>query len=264
LLDLLASCNLAQDDWNRITHAAVEARIPNVAGAFVRIVGASAVRTALEWAKERGSVAEIAPDWRKEFGNQSATVAEWLRHIPSPPPGMLRDLTSDLSPSDPVVLSLGSDLWLPVAQTSKSLTTRSNVFLFVLGCQNPVGAPFKLVSEVFEKIHQAAEFDALGYESWQLLRDILPVLGPSRDWDVCERLRRLLVSRFLTFGWPKSAFLRALENPSILERTIKFVIGQRELRPFARELVDDVGAGHASLTPEQSPVFHSYSKKLRR
>jgi len=264
LLDLLAPCNLAQDDWNRITRAAIEAHIPNVAAAFVKIVGASAVRTALEWAKERDSLAEIGSDWHQEFGNQSATVAEWLRHIPSPSPRILRDLTSDLSPSDPVVLSLGSDLWLPVAQTSKSLTTRSNVFLFVLGCQNPVGEPFKLVSEAFEKVHQAAGFDALGYESWQLLRDILPVLGSSKDWDVCERLRRLLVSRFLAFGWPKSAFLRALENPNIFERTIQFVIGQRELRPFARELADDIEEGRASLTPGQSPIFHSYRKKLRR
>jgi len=264
LLDLLASCNLAQDDWNRITRAAVEAHIPNVAAAFVRIVGASAVRTALEWAKERNSVAEIGRDWHQEFGNQSATVAEWLRHIPSPSPQILGDLTADLSPSDPAVLSLGSDLWLPAVQISKSLNTRSNVFLLVLGCQNPVGAPFKLVSEVFEKVHQAAGFDALGYESWQLLRDILPVLGPSKDWDVCERLRRLLVSRFLTFGWPKSALLRALENPNTLERTLQFVIGQRELRPFARDLVNDVEAGRACLTPEQSPVFHSYRKKLRR
>jgi hypothetical protein len=264
LLDLLRSCSLTQDSWTRITRAAVAARVPNVAPAFVRIVGASAIRAALDWAAEHNSATEMGQDWHEEFGNQSATVADWLKHFDEPPVRILTALTSDLNPSDPTIVSLGADLWRPVAENSKSLPTRSCTFLLVLGFQNPAGTPFELVSRVFEKVHRAAGYEALGYQSWQLLRDMLPVLGWSKDWDVCERLRRLLVSRFLAFGWPTTAFIRALENSETLERTLQYIAGQRDLRPFGKRLVDDIQESRVILTPEQSSAFHSYWKKLLR
>lgn len=230
----------------------------------MRVVGASAIRSVLDLAMESGSTGAIGYDWHSEFGSQSAAVADWLKHLPNPSPSILEDLTADLNPTDSAVLSLGSSIWLSTAEHSASLGTRSNTFLFVLGCQNPAGEPWELVSYCFERVHRAAGFETLGYQSWQLLRDVLPVLGSSKDWDACERLRRLLVSRFQSFGWPTAAFLRALENPNTLERALQYIVSQRELRGFAAQMLEDLQAGRAVLASGQAAVFDPYWKKLRR
>ncbi len=199
VLDLISASHLSQPDWEEIIHAAVRARVPQIARSFLRILGVSAVNGALNICQQYS--ASLPSDWNAVFGEQTPTVAEWLRFHPDVKASLLSALAQDINPFDSVLLSLGSDMWQAVLDADEKSTQRANAFMLLFGLQNPPGKPYELVSLTFEGIHEAAELERLESATWMILRDSLPVLGWGRDWDVCERLRRLWsASMWLTVG----------------------------------------------------------------
>jgi len=74
LLDLISGSHLAQADWEDIMHAAVQARVPQLARSFVRILGVSAVHAALNISQQYS--VNLPADWNSVFWEQTPTVAE--------------------------------------------------------------------------------------------------------------------------------------------------------------------------------------------
>ncbi|PSH05030.1 MAG: hypothetical protein CXZ00_02415, partial [Acidobacteria bacterium] len=167
------------------------------------------------------------------------------------------------NPFDSSLFSLGSDIWEPIFETNLSLSVRSCAFLLLLGSQNPSGRPFNLVSKTFEVVHRAADQEQLDSGTWFILRDHLPTLGYWSDWDICERLRRLLVDKYVAFGWPVSSLLLTLQNPVTLDRTLRYIATERHLRAFGRQLISEANAGCLPLTDTQTGVLSKYEWRFR-
>lgn len=76
-----------------------------------------------------------------------------------------------------------------------------------------------LATTSFEHVHASARDDApdpLSYRAWKSLEPDVPVLGYTKNWDHCERLRRALVERFVQRDWPREQFLRCVNRPATL------------------------------------------------
>jgi hypothetical protein len=262
LLDLISASHLSQPDWEEIMHAAVEASVPQIARSFVRILGVSAVNGALNICQQYS--VNLPGDWNAVFGEQTPTGAEWLRLHPDAKVSLLSALAQELNPFDSVLLSLGSDIWQSVLDADVKSSQRANAFMLLLGLQNPSGKPYELVSRTFEEIHKAAELDRLESATWMILRDSLPLLGWGRDWDVCERLRRLLVSKYVAYSWPISYLFRTLQERTTFERTLLYIISEKHLRPFGRYLLSEARSGSARPSVIQEGSLSKYEKKLRK
>src|SRR5579884_1429842 len=262
LLDLIAGNHLTQPDWEEIMHAAIQARVPQVGHSFVRIMGVAAVHVALNICQQYS--VELPRDWNSVFGEHTGIVAEWLRSHADVKVSLIRILAQTLSPFDPALLALGSDIWQPLLETDMAPSQREYAFMLLLGLQNPSGKPYELVAQTFGIIHKAAELERLESDTWIILRDSLPVLGWGRDWDICERLRRLLIGKYVSYGWPINFLLRALQDREAFERTLLYIISEKHLRPFGRFLLAEARSGSACPTAAHSELIMKYEKKLRK
>jgi hypothetical protein len=262
VLDLISTSHLSQPNWEEIMNAAVQAGAPQLARAFVRMLGVSAVQSALNISQQH--TINLPNDWDSVLGEHTPAVAEWLRSQPDAQISLLSTLATDLNPFDSTLLSLGSELWQSVLDANAKLSQRGRAFILLLGFQNPSGKPCELVAQTFEAIHLDAELERLDSATWSILRDSLPVLGWGRDWDVCERLRRLLVSKYVAYSWPVSYFFRTLQDRTTFERTVLYVVSEKHLRPFGRYLLSEASSGSASPSAVQSDLLRKYEKKLRK
>lgn len=260
LVDLLAAAHLTSADWDSIIRATIVAEVPNIAEPLVRSVGSVALISVLE--VMQSSSCNIPLDWHQQIERHSTAVAEWLRAKPRIADSILRVLTEDLNPYDASVVGIGAGIWDPLLESKSGLAIRTATFLLVLGFQNPAGTPFTMVAEVFGIVHRAAEHNALEQRSWQLLRDILPSLGFFHDWDVCERLRRLLIGKFIMYGWPLYAFVNALHDPDAFDRALYHIASEKHLRPFGRKLVTEARSGVFRLSYTQQSILDKYSRKF--
>jgi hypothetical protein len=262
VLDLISTSHLSQPDWEDIMNAAVQARAPQLARSFVRVLGVSAVQSALNISQQH--TINLPNDWDSVLGEHTPAVAEWLRSRPDAQVSLLSTLAKDLSPFDSALLSLGSGIWQPVLDADVKPSQRARAFVLLLGLQNPVGKPYELVSQTFEGLHLDAEMERLDSYTWGILRDSLPVLGWGRDWDVCERLRRLLVSKYVAYNWPVGWFFRTVQDRTTFERTLLYIISEKHLRPFGRYLLSEARSGSASPSTVQDDLLWKYEKKLRK
>ena len=262
VLDLISSSHLSQPEWEEIMHAAVEARVPYIARSFVRILGVSAVQAALNISQQYS--VNLPSDWNSVFGEQTSTVAEWLRSQPDAKLSLLSILAENLNPFDSTLLSLGSEIWQGLLDADVKPSQRAHAFILLFGFQNPSGRPYELVMKTFEAIHLDAELERLDSATWVTLRDSLPVLGAGRDWDICERLRRLLVNKYVAFSWPISYLLRTVQDRTTFERILLYIISEKHLRPFGRYLLSEARSGSASPSAVQDDLLWKYEKKLRK
>jgi hypothetical protein len=262
VLDLISTSHLSQPDWEGILNAAVQAGAPQLARSFVRVLGVSAVQSALNTSQQHSI--NLPPDWDSVLGDNTPAVAEWLRSQPDAKIALLSTLANDLNPFDSSLLSLGSGVWQSVLDADAKPSQRARAFILMLGLQNPAGKPYDLVSRTFEGLHLDAEMERLDSHTWSILRDSLPVLGWGRDWDVCERLRRLLVSKYVAYNWPVSSFFRTIQDRTTFERTLLYIISEKHLRPFGKYLLSEGRSGSASPSAIQDDLLWKYEKKLRK
>jgi hypothetical protein len=262
VLDLISSSHLSQPDWEEVMHAAVEAAVPQIARSFVRILGVSAVQAALNICQQFS--VNLPSDWNLVFWEQTPTVAEWLRSQSGAKVSLLSELAQNLNPFDSTLLSLGSEIWQAVLDADVKPSERGRAFILLLGFQNPSGKPYELVAQTFEAIHLDAELERLDSATWSILRDSLPVLGWGRDWDVCERLRRLLVSKYVAYSWPISYLFRTVQDRTTFERVLLYITSEKHLRPFGRYLLSEARSGSGGPSAVQSDLLSKYEKKLRK
>jgi hypothetical protein len=261
LLDLISTSHLTQSDWGEVLQGAVLARVPNTARTFVRIMGVPAVHEALSICQLH-SIA-LSDDWNSVFGEQTPAVAEWLRSQSTVSGPVLQMLAQDLNPLDSALLTLGSDIWQPILDSEFS-SQRVSAFILLFGLQNPSGRPYELVAQTFEVVHDVAERERLDTATWILLRDSIPKLGYGRDWDVCERLRQLLINKYVSYSWPIASLFRTLQNPVTLDRTLRYVGSEKHLRSFGRYLYSEAESGSVHLTDAQTEVLQEYERKFRK
>jgi len=140
-------------------------------------------------------------------------------------------------------------------------------FLLSIGFQNAESESIILATVTFEHVHASARDDApdpLSYRAWKSLEPDVPVLGYTKNWDHCERLRRALVERFVQRGWPREQFLRCVNRPATL-RSILYSCREIALGDeFILGLAADVLGGFLPATGPQKEVFRGSFRHNRR
>jgi len=181
-------------------------------------------------------------------------------------------LTGLLDPHQVQVRNYGLKPWIRVAkEMPDSILAFPNgeaaAFLLSLAFQNAESEAVILATTSFEHVHASARDDSpdpLSYRAWKSLEPDVPVLGYTKNWDHCERLRRALVERFIQRDWPREQFLRCANRPATL-RTILYSC--REVargEEFILGIAANVLSGFLLTTEPQKDVFRGSFRRNRR
>jgi hypothetical protein len=108
--------------------------------------------------------------------------------------------------------------------------------LLALGLNNSPPSPVDLVSESFERVHEAARTDRLSDRAWIIVEPFVPELSWLSNWDKYERLRRGLISAFVRFGWSASELKTGIKDSELLRQLIKSARKTYEGDKFVREI----------------------------
>jgi hypothetical protein len=108
--------------------------------------------------------------------------------------------------------------------------------LLALGLNNSPPSPVDLVSESFERVHEAARTDRLSDSAWVIVEPFVPELSWLSNWDKCERLRRGLISAFVKNGWSGSDLTVGIKDSELLRQLVKSARKLPDGEKFVREL----------------------------
>lgn len=108
-------------------------------------------------------------------------------------------------------------------QVSKKDAERTYIaaFLAALAFNNAAPSALDLLSESFERVHEAARTELLSDSAWIIVEPFVPELSWLSNWDKCERLRRGLISAFVRYGWPASELRRRIRGNELLRQLVK-------------------------------------------
>jgi hypothetical protein len=111
-------------------------------------------------------------------------------------PGFLSEYAPRLDPRDPVVAKHGLKPWEPLLAELFEPRLDLATFVLVLALKT-MSDPLSIraINTAFGIVFRAAAADRLPREVGALLASELPSIGFWRDWDVCERLRRIILER---------------------------------------------------------------------
>jgi hypothetical protein len=94
-------------------------------------------------------------------------------------------------------------------------------FLLALAFGNAPPSPLDLISESFEKVHEAARKVLLSDNAWVIMEPLVPELSYRKNWDKCERLRRGLVWAFVRNRWPVAELVGRISDHELLRQILK-------------------------------------------
>jgi hypothetical protein len=171
-----------------------------------------------------------------------------------------------LDPHQAQVRSVGLSPWVKIAkETPDAVLAFPNgeaaSFLLSLAFQNADPDSVILAATCFEHVHAGARDDArdpLSYRAWKSLEPDVPVLGYTKNWDHCERLRRALVERFAHRSWPREQFLQCVNRPLTLQSMFYSCREVRGGEDFMLGIAAGVLNGSLSATEPQGNLFRSY------
>jgi hypothetical protein len=181
-------------------------------------------------------------------------------------------LTGLLDPHQAQVRNCGIKPWIKLAEEMPDAILafpngEAASFLLSVGFQNVDPKAVILATITFEHVHASARDDApdpLSYRAWKSLEPDVPVLGYTKNWDHCERLRRALVERFVQRGWPREQFLRCVNRPttlrSILYSCREIALGEEFILGIAADVLGDF----LPATDPQKEAFRGSFRRNRR
>ena len=177
-----------------------------------------------------------------------------------------------LDPHQPALRGYGLSPWVWLTKEAPDVVLtfpsgEAASFLLSLGFQNWDNDAVIPAAACFEHVHAAARDDAadpLSYRAWKSLEPDVPVLGYTRNWDNCERLRRALVDRFINRGWPRTQFLRCVSRPATLQSVFYSCREVRGGEEFILRIAADVLSGVLPATEPQCSMFRSSFRRGRR
>ncbi len=94
-------------------------------------------------------------------------------------------------------------------------------FLLALAFCNAPPSSLDLLSESFERVHEAVRIGRLSDREWIIVEPLVPHLSWLRDWDKCERLRRGLILAFFSNQWPAAELNRRIEDRDLIRQILK-------------------------------------------
>ena len=92
-------------------------------------------------------------------------------------------------------------------------------FLLALGLNNSAPSPMELLSESFQRVHEAARIEHLSDDAWFVVEPFVPELSWLSNWDKCERLRRGLIAACVKYRWSITELKgRAINNDELFRQ----------------------------------------------
>jgi len=136
-------------------------------------------------------------------------------------------------------------------QTPHGLNAAAFLFALILG-DEPAAANAQLLPAIFEPIHAAAETETLPDRAWSLLQPFVPVLSKYRNWDICERLRRAVVHRWVENSWPVEPLLTATIHGDAFKRIVEYCADSSDARELLRQMGVAVQQRPGTVTERQA------------
>jgi hypothetical protein len=186
--------------------------------------GKAAVFGTLDWvAKHDGKMSELC---YRALTFHVESVMDWVEAAPNRPLNAVVASAHVIAPYFYKIRQRDTEIWLRVLHDLQKHHVEREVvylsaFLIALAFKNSPPAPLTLISECFERVHNAAWDGDLPDDAWVILDLIVPHLWWGNDWDKCERLRRGLIEAFVLHRWPAMALVRCIPNQELLKRVVK-------------------------------------------
>jgi len=235
--------------------AAAREQAREVSAAFVDLYGASTFPALLDWlngadpaeAARWDRATYVADEWGRVLREQESVAERWLL---STSVAEVRDvtlavLTTVLRPTRAIVAP--SMRWQPLADAlahhtvPTALEADAAAFVLAVALSEPAApAAPTLAATAFPLLHDTASGNRMPERAWRLLVPTLPQVPIWREWDRAERIRHAFVAAAVQHSWPGAAFLEALSNPDVLERSAAFAgswgEGKRYLKGLLRAM----------------------------
>lgn len=186
--------------------------------------GKDAVFATLDWTEaHNGAMSETS---REALGFHLPSVMDWVEAGPTRSFDSLIAVAHIVAPYSSKVAKRDCTVWLRTfrdLQVSKKDAERTYIaaFLVALAFNNAAPSALDLLSESFERVHEAARAELLSDSAWVIVEPFVPELSWLSSWDKCERLRRGLISAFVRYGWPASELKRRIRDHELLRQLVK-------------------------------------------
>jgi hypothetical protein len=186
--------------------------------------GKDAVFQVLTWTDaHEGAMSEAC---RQALTFHVPSVMDWVVTHPNTTYECIVAIARVVAPYSYDIARYDSTVWL---RTFKSLKSKSKetdktyvcTFLLALAFGNSPPTPLELLSESFERVHEAASRNLLADDAWLIMEPLVPELSWYSNWDKCERLRRALVSAFIRHQWPASELRNTIRNREVRRQIVR-------------------------------------------
>jgi hypothetical protein len=268
---LAKSKNITSNTIRAIIMTLLNSGISNVAESLVSNFKKIAVDSFLDWAdslNDRNSdntnycnASNFPDEWKYTIEKYPDMIVEWLKKDHQPKVGTLIFITTILNPNSKEALRAGTNVWMSLLEEKKINRYRDclsvKVFLLTFGFNNPDNGAAKLVSFCFEEVHDALKSDNLGYKQWELIERHVPTLSWLSNWDKCERLRRALIDKFISYQWAYQEFLNAVQNKETLRRSLEYCRRSSEGKIFLKNLIRQLNNGTLNSSASQKKIILS-------
>lgn len=153
---------------------------------------------------------------RDALSNQPDLVMDWVQQKSDGSAASILAIAYIVAPYAGRISKRDSEVWLRTFREVQGTATDAEKdylasFLLALAFCNAPPAPLDLVTESYQRVHQAAWEERLSYETWSIVEPFVPELWILKNWDWCERLNRGLIGAFINHRWP-SGGLRRIKN----------------------------------------------------
>jgi hypothetical protein len=186
--------------------------------------GKDAVFQTLDWIEAHdGAMSETG---RGALTFHLSSVMDWVEAKPTRSFESLVAIAHVVAPYSYQISQRQSTVWLGAFHflqhsSNEAETLYMCTFLLALAFGNAPPSPLDLVSESFERVHEAVRKNLLSDSAWIIMEPLVPELSWRSNWDKCERLRRGLISAFLRHRWPASELKRRIKDYELLRRLLK-------------------------------------------
>ncbi len=206
----------------------------------------------------------VGPGWRAALSRHQPELIFCLEKEAYRESGRAMALLAGLlDPHQPEIRTRGLSPWIKLAKEIPDAVLsfpngEAAAFLLSVGFQSAEPEAVTLATTCFEHVHASARDDArepLSYRAWKSLEVDVPVLGYTKNWDHCERLRRALVERFVQKGWPRDEFLKCVNRPTTLRSIFYSCLEVDRGEDFIRGIASDVLNGFLPATGPQQSTF---------
>jgi hypothetical protein len=246
----LESTNTGCDDPVSVVSILFDTADPESAQAVLRRFGDRGVWAVLDAAVEATAGRSMARAWLAPLRDRSAVIAEWLLSTPEASLPQAVEAVADVLDLSSVAKSRCSEIATIIARSCSGPTACTTMSACLALSAALRAGDIRVTRIVFPIVYQAAERGKLQEHAKRWLDSALPVALPHREWDWCQRLRRVLWELWRSGDLDVRALLQALGATDALRLALdearNLSDGQRDIDRLVSELERSPTTGTAA------------------